>query len=93
MKKVIDDFSVLAVEACLIQKLPTLFCPEDVLDIDDAMVAALAAEDQEASAERAQCNEKLKVLEDGLKVLQGIQGYSLDFKGMSQETGRVVDEY
>ncbi|KAF2676183.1 interferon-induced GTP-binding protein Mx [Lentithecium fluviatile CBS 122367] len=80
LKKVIDDFSVLAVEACLIQKLPTLFCPEDVLDINDATVAALASEDEEASAERAQCNEKLKVLEDGLKVLQDVQEYSLGFK-------------
>jgi GTP-binding protein EngB required for normal cell division len=86
LKKVIDDFSVLAVEACLIQKLPTLFCPEDVLDIDDATVTALATEDEEAAAERAQCNEKLKVLEQGLKVLQGVQGYPLDFEGMSPES-------
>lgn len=80
---------MLAVEACLIQKLPTLFCPEDVLDIDDATVAALASEDEEASAERAQCNEKLKVLEDGLKELQGVQEYSLGFKGMRQGTVRI----
>jgi hypothetical protein len=64
---------VLAVEACLIEKLPTLFCPEDVLDVDDAMVALLAAEDEETSAERERYSEKLRVLENGLRELRTVQ--------------------
>lgn len=82
MKKAIDDISVLAVEACLIKKLPTLFCPADILDIDDATVVALASEDEESSAERARCTEKLKVLEDGLSALQSVKEYPLVLKGM-----------
>ncbi|KAL5425052.1 hypothetical protein PMIN07_012006 [Paraphaeosphaeria minitans] len=48
LKKVIDDFSVLAVEA--------------------------SAEDEESVAERTRCSEKLKVLENGLRELKGVQG-------------------
>jgi hypothetical protein len=82
LKKFIDDFSVLAVEACLVGNLPNLFCPEKVLDIDDVMVAKLAAEDEESSAERGRCSEKLRVLEIGLRELKNVQEYSrVDFKG------------
>lgn len=82
LKKIIDDFAVLAVEACLIQKLDTLFSPTDVLDIDEATVTALTSEDEESAAERARCNEKLKVLEEGLKALQGMQEYPMARKGI-----------
>lgn len=82
LKKIIDDFSVLAVEACLIQRLPTLFSPADVIEIDDTTVAILASEDEESSAERALCNEKLKILKDGLNALQSAQEYPLALKGM-----------
>jgi hypothetical protein len=78
----VDDFGVLAVEACLIQKLPTLFSPADVIEFDDAVVAILASEDEESSAERARCNEKLKILKDGLNALQSVQEYRLPLKGM-----------
>ena len=70
MKKIIDDFSVLAVEARLIQELPSLFSPADIIDLDDAKVASLASESEESSIERTLCSEKLKVLEDGLRALQ-----------------------
>ena len=76
LKKIIDDFSVLAVEACFIQQLPTLFSPADVIDLDEATVAALAAESEESSKERARSSEKLRVLEDGLKALQVVQDIS-----------------
>jgi hypothetical protein len=64
---------VLAVEACIIESLPSLFCPENVLDIEDGMVATLAAEDEQSLAERERCSEKLKVLENGLRELRSIQ--------------------
>ncbi|KAJ4365361.1 hypothetical protein N0V95_000508 [Ascochyta clinopodiicola] len=80
MKKVIDDFCVLAVEACLVQELPNLLCPSDVLDIDDATVAALGSESEESATERLLCDKKLKILKDGLRVLQNIQDVSSAMK-------------
>lgn len=65
---------MLAVEACFIDKLPSLFCPEDVFDLSNETIAILAAEDEESAAERARCSEKLKVLENGLRELKGVQG-------------------
>jgi hypothetical protein len=89
LKKVIDDISVLAIEECFIQKLPTLFSPEDVLDIEDGVIAALAAEDADAAAERERCSEKLRVLQDGLRELRAVQGYpSVDFKGTMMKRKR-----
>jgi hypothetical protein len=82
LKKFIDDFSVLAVEACVVEELPTLFCPAKVLDIGDEMLAKLAAEDEESSIERDQCIVKLKVLENGLRELKDVQEHpSLYYKG------------
>lgn len=67
---------MLAFEACLIEQLPALFCPEDVLDMDDEVVANLAAEEEDMVVERNRCSEKLRVLENGLKELKNLQGVS-----------------
>ncbi|KAI4654177.1 uncharacterized protein J4E78_007222 [Alternaria triticimaculans] len=77
LKRLIDDFAVLAVEACFIQELPTLFSPADVIDLDDTSVTALASESEEAAGERKRWTAKLKVLEGGLRALQGVQDISL----------------
>ncbi|KAG6012454.1 hypothetical protein E4U54_007525 [Claviceps lovelessii] len=69
MKKFIDDISVLAVERCLINKLPHLFQAESVLDLKDEEVARVAGETAEAAAERDRCSEKLAILEDGRRDL------------------------
>jgi hypothetical protein len=46
------------------------------------MVATLAAEDEESSAERERCCEKLKILENGLRELKRVQEHpSLHYKG------------
>lgn len=86
MKKIIDDFSVLAVEACLVQGLPNLFSPADVIDLDDVTVVALASESEESSTERKLYEKKLRILEDGLGALQSIQ----EFKLSSQEGRRLL---
>lgn len=65
MKKFIDDVSVLAVERCLVNKLPHLLQAESVLDLKDDEVARLAGETQGAAMERERCTEKLAILEDG----------------------------
>ncbi|RYN74982.1 hypothetical protein AA0120_g12116 [Alternaria tenuissima] len=88
-KKIIDDFSVLAVEARLIQELPSLFSPADIIDIDDVTVAKLASESEECSRERTRFSEKLKVLEHGHKALQGVQ----DISPLQQDTEEISSEY
>ncbi|CAN9314364.1 unnamed protein product [Alternaria alternata] len=88
-KKIIDDFSVLAVEARLIQELPSLFSPADVIDIDDVTVAKLASESEESSRERTRFSEKLKVLEHGHKALQGVQ----DISPLQKDTEEIPSEY
>jgi hypothetical protein len=86
LKKFVDDLSVLAVEACIVESLPALFCPENVLDIKDEMVATLAAEDEDLTAERERCCEKLKVLENGLRELKSAQKHPpLHYKGKQRE--------
>jgi hypothetical protein len=86
LKKFVDDFSVLAVEACIVESLPALFCPENVLDIKDEMVATLAAEDEHLSVQRERCCEKLKVLENGLRELKSVQEHPpLHYKGKQKE--------
>ncbi|KAG5933887.1 hypothetical protein E4U53_000830 [Claviceps sorghi] len=69
LKKFIDDVSVLAVERCLIIKLPYLFQPESVLELEDEEIARVAGETAEAAAERDRCTEKLATLEDGRRDL------------------------
>ncbi|KAG6104287.1 hypothetical protein E4U31_002074 [Claviceps sp. LM219 group G6] len=72
MNKFIDDVSVLAVEQCLISKLPDLF-PDDILvDFKDEEIARLAGETEAASKQREKCSQKLAVLEDGRRDLMNL---------------------
>lgn len=61
---------MLAIEHCLIRKLPSLFTPKMVYDLDDEDVNRLAAESNGASSDRARCSEKLGILETGLQDLK-----------------------
>lgn len=70
LKKFIDDVSVLAVEFCLVKKLPLLFNPEKVFEMNDEEISRLAAENDSTGAERNRCTEKREVLLAGLNELR-----------------------
>ncbi|KAI0125683.1 P-loop containing nucleoside triphosphate hydrolase protein [Xylariales sp. AK1849] len=70
LKRVVDDFSDLAIEACLVGKLPALLTPERVFGLSDDEVQTIAAESGETTIERDALMEKFNVLSDGLSELR-----------------------
>jgi hypothetical protein len=52
VSRFVDDVSVLAIEDCLISKLPTLFRSSNVLPMIEGDISHLAGETQESSIER-----------------------------------------
>ncbi|OTA99725.1 hypothetical protein M426DRAFT_268936 [Hypoxylon sp. CI-4A] len=70
LKQVVDDFSKLVIEACLISKLPTLFTPEVVFELSDDTVSSIAAESWEMADERKFLTDKMEILNSGMIGLQ-----------------------
>jgi hypothetical protein len=81
LKTVVDSISTLAIERCLVQKLPSILSPEIVCDLSDEEVKRIAGESNESAAERAQATEKLAVLENALA----------DLKRLRMHGGQIVD--
>ncbi|KAK2067303.1 hypothetical protein P8C59_001056 [Phyllachora maydis] len=72
-KTVVDNIAQLAVEQCLIKKLPGLFCPAVIAALDDAEVRRIAEESPEAEVERAQAETQLEVLRAGQLALEHLR--------------------
>lgn len=62
MKTLVDDIAVLAVENCLMKNIPELLSSRIVISLDDDKVSAIAAESDEARAERTRTEDEHKVL-------------------------------
>ena len=73
IKTLIDDFSVLAQERCLMQELPKVFPPKVVVGLEDATIAEIAAETDESKQDRSNTEEKLKTLQTGLETIKKMQ--------------------
>ncbi|KAL9616956.1 MAG: hypothetical protein Q9160_008226 [Pyrenula sp. 1 TL-2023] len=69
-KKIVDDFSVLAIEECLLTKLPGLLSPEVIMELDDETIESIAAETEDSKTERARATEKLNGLRKTLDHLR-----------------------
>ncbi|KAI2463967.1 P-loop containing nucleoside triphosphate hydrolase protein [Annulohypoxylon bovei var. microspora] len=76
LKKFTDDISVDAIEACLIQRLPEVFCPDVIWDLSQEDVERLGSEDDNTVKERNELTKKLGILEDGLKDLDAFTARS-----------------
>jgi hypothetical protein len=70
LKTLVDAVSTLAVERCLLQKLPSILTPDVVCELSDDVVERIAAESPESTAERVQATEKLAVLEHAMVELK-----------------------
>ncbi|KAL9099779.1 MAG: hypothetical protein Q9163_004766 [Psora crenata] len=69
LKVIVDNFSVLGIEQCLLKGLSETFSPDAVMQFDDSLVKKIAAETEESQAERTRANTKLECLEAGLHAL------------------------
>lgn len=77
MKTLIDDFSVLAVEKCLVKRLPDLLSPNTVASLDDATVTKIASETEESILERSRTTSKLGILESALIMLRSLDRHKV----------------
>ncbi|XWW94493.1 hypothetical protein V2A60_002436 [Cordyceps javanica] len=91
-KKFIDDISVLAVERCLINKLPFLFPSETILDLQDDELDHIATESYALSLERTRYTEKLVILGDAKSDLEKLDIHrTLDHISLKEDRFAVSD--
>ena len=65
----VDNFSVLAVERCMLSDLADILSPDTVVKLDDKLVHLIAAEPESSVLERQRTTEKLRILKAGLVTL------------------------
>ena len=85
LKRFVDDFSVLAIEHCLIAKLPSLFTSDRLQHLTEKEISSLATESEDAVIQRSHCTEKLAVLEAGLCELQALDKHRAVSHGTHNE--------
>ncbi|KAI0165170.1 P-loop containing nucleoside triphosphate hydrolase protein [Hypoxylon sp. FL1284] len=81
LKEVVDDFSKLAIEACLISKLPELFTPEMVYELSEDTVYKITAESSEKADERKFLTEKMEILSSGMTELVRLSTHHREMNG------------
>ncbi|KAI4161555.1 MAG: hypothetical protein L6R39_000045 [Caloplaca ligustica] len=70
MKVLIDNFSVLAVEKCMLSDLADILSPDSVMKLGDELVSAIAAESENSMLERQRTTKALSKLQEGLVALK-----------------------
>ena len=63
MKVVVDNFAILGVEFCLLEKLSDMFSSEVVMNLDDGVVEEIAAEQPDSQVKRVRALTKFQSLE------------------------------
>jgi len=70
LERFIDAIGTYAIERSLISKLPYLFTPTMVQDMELAKITRIVGESDETTIERTKLDETLKILEAGLQSLR-----------------------
>ena len=83
MKRVVDDFSTLAVEQCLVGRLPFLLRPEMIHEMSEEEIFQLASETEDTTNQREKCMERLTVLQAGLHELRSLDKHRLSSQSKS----------
>jgi hypothetical protein len=87
----VDDVSTLAIEDCLISKLPTLFRSSNVLDMSSEDIARLAGETPASVIERNRLQTKRRTLEAGLHSLKSLhRRMNIVDRSKGHQTGRDI---
>ncbi|KAI0440040.1 P-loop containing nucleoside triphosphate hydrolase protein [Xylaria telfairii] len=84
LEKIIDDVSVLAIERCLIQKLPNLLAAEIICHLTNSEVHSIASESDATLTERALITEKLTMFKEGLTELGRFKKQLALFKSLDE---------
>ncbi|KAL1581636.1 hypothetical protein WHR41_09595, partial [Cladosporium halotolerans] len=85
LKRVVDDFSTLAVEQCLVGRLPFLFRPEVIHEMSEEEISQLASETEDTTNQRDKCMERLTVLQAGLHELRSLRKHRLSSQRLRSE--------
>ena len=84
LKRAVDDFSMLAIEQCLVRKLPRLFIPEMIHEMSEEEVSQLASETEDTTIQRNKCMERLAVLQAGIHDLRSLDKHRLSPQSKSR---------
>jgi hypothetical protein len=76
----VDDFSILAVEKCLLEPLANIFSAAVVDTLPDHTVEAIAAEDEDSKVVRARLEEKRATLSSALRQLHRLERHNVTGK-------------
>ena len=96
-----DNVATLGIEQCLLSGLADMFSPNVVMTVPEPMLQEIAAEPEDAQAERKRLTHKLGVLETGLKTLNrlnrqrsaGQRFHSVMIWGNADETPVYLQEH
>jgi hypothetical protein len=69
--------STVLIEECVLQRLPSLFSTDSVLDMNDSLITSVAAESPGSTIQRKRLTEKMKTLEKGLVAMRNFEKLKL----------------
>ena len=87
LERIVDDFSTLAVEQCLVRRPPRLFRPEMIHEMSEEEAFQLASETEDTTSQRDKCLERLAVLQAGLYDLRNLDKHRSSSQSKSSHKG------